>query len=662
MGRDYELEINLVEAKRLIVHMRSLSRDMSSESSPTVCRPVPETIEMIDNQTECSSLGIGHIIENAKLPSPSDSGKENDTRRDTVTPVSFDENDSSRKELPEEKLKFSSRQAARAAKRNIEDILKRSKLSLGSNRVVQYTIDEDVELNHEPIFDIGKTDSAKFQKSNTSCVDDVMTYPESDSFIRDEKKYDESVVRSPRSPIGLKKLKCISMLNTNSPSYLKSCSIVSPVNSSKSSSSTQHQDDSDDVLRAAEEVERAILALGESSRSLQQNLRARSFSGNLVRREIDLFNTTDSLFGSNISPETPNGIDSLLGNKPSQAISNASHEKVQAAPLVKSNWLKSSLVHPDDDDCTSVADYCKFKEKNVEAKSYSSPRKKEHNSIKWEKMSNASSGDSDYVPIQDYSIPSPKKNVTVDLFEEKASKLSNYRVMMRRKRKARRRRIAIAAMGVIVVMLMAVVYRRTKSFGWMLSELIRDINRAVFSVRNGSDIMSDKSSPEMIDFLLANNSTLMEVNKQPQTIDFNKQPPTFYFPDQQFCPQACSFYFNMHNESDEVIVPTECFGINVEDWENQQLVLDNAASIERFICKAPLITNMFPACRQSISLKDQGIISRNEGTIGEALSVGQVAFCNFPFVKILPLCRQRIRQHQVQTFYSPSQYYTNFKS
>lgn len=653
--RDYELEKNLVEAKRLVVQMRSISLEMSSEGSPPINRTVPDTIDMIDNQTECSSIGIGHAIENLKKSPTSDSAIENEAKRDVVATLSFEEKFSDSKK--EEKSKFQARQDARAAKRNIEDLLKKSKMTFGSNRAIQYTINEEIELtheptfdsstsnkdeiefNHQPMFDCSTSNREEYQKSYTSSSDDMAEY--SDSFVREEMKIDDNLMKY--SPTGLRKLKNIPYSNISSSRLVKNVAIVSPVGSSTKSSpctSPKHQKDTDDVLRAAEEVERAIRALGESSRSLRENLRSRSFSGNLQQQEIDLFNVSDSLFNYNFT----------------EVKSNASHEDIEATPSIKSSWETSESFNPNDDDCTSIADYCQFNKKHVETKTPT--RKKDNSNIKWEKVSMASSDDSDYVPMQDYSSPSPKRNIRAELFEDKkSSKLSTYRVALKRKRKARRRRIALTAICVVFIALATTLHYHKTNFSLIRSEFIDAMNRAASFIWNGTHLSNEVNTTQVntnrgINVVMGNTYS----HKQ------QHQMIPFYSTDHHICSKECLLYFHTDEESDNLIVPIECFGISTEDSESHSLAMaENVSSIERrHFCNLPILANILPHCRQSISPRNYEL-SSDDTSIEPMSSVEQSGFCNIPFSNILPLCRRRSRKNNVNIIFTPSQYYTEYK-
>lgn len=115
----------------------------------------------------------------------------------------------------------------------------------------------------------------------------------------------------------------------------------------------------------------------------------------------------------------------------------------------------------------------------------------------------------------------------------------------------------------------------------------------------------------------------------------------------------------MDEASDNLIVPIECFGIQTEDSENNELtVVENDLSIgRRHFCNLPLLANILPHCRQLISQTNEELLS--VGTSTEAsLLVEQSAFCNNPFSNILPFCRRRKRKNNVNIIFTPSQYYT----
>jgi hypothetical protein len=139
-----------------------------------------------------------------------------------------------------------------------------------------------------------------------------------------------------------------------------------------------------------------------------------------------------------------------------------------STPLKGVEWQKVDMANEGDDDFVPLVDYSSPSPEQVKAQRHA------NNAVMWEKVNSAHDGDDDYVPLADYSPPaSPQRKGRSALTRSK---------LVRSRKKARRRKIAA-----VLALVVCVVY-------WFYYQKGSSTNSAPIVTTNKDAIVSDASS------------------------------------------------------------------------------------------------------------------------------------------------------------------------
>lgn len=584
--QDVVLEKMLLEAGRLALQMRSVSLGEHSSqgwNSSVVEGSVPDTIDTNDNQTECSSIGISHALgENTKWVPPY--GPVHEEKIDLTTTEESSGDDGS-DGLDDPKIngniteRLSTIRKARETKRNIEELVMMTKacvrLEDNIRCVVSQVGESAVGATVDSSNDLPSNEESKSTKDddNLSCRASVGTlgtlyHDASCTALADEAKCgdisehctsrkakDHSLKTNPLS-------KTIELADEDRSHGTEDPSIdVAAIKSSSYSATSPSRQEN--VLKAAEEVERALKALGESSRNLFVNLgTGRSFSELPYLQPVEA--AIGSLSGLSDVTEKPEGSlqCGLLPKYPRNAAS----------------WNNYFGVSRQDDDYVSIADYCGSKKVRHNIITDHGKMRSDNGAVKWEKMSTAEAGDDDFVPIQDYSLTSAQKQFVSEMYEHEEQINIAYNNLRARRRKKKLRRRAFVVLSLMLAVSILYVYR---DFSW--SGLILNI--------------SSKFSP-------SDNVNVTVVQTEENDLDAQSeiivtpQKDMMYFAEKETCSVECISFFG-DDKYNNLPIPYECFGMSSENNAIQLVEPALVKSAIPKICLIPFSEIFLQFCRQA---------------------------------------------------------------
>jgi hypothetical protein len=534
------LEQMLMEAERLAIQIRTAAGTGSNcaandDISRSLHRTIPDSIDTFDNQTECSSIGLGHAVENLKW-SPSVLSGVHEYRPKLTIPEETCAEDASGTIEPASMKIEESRLRCRSIKRRIEALVQKSKAS----------VHLDTSIHRGVSSTSGDSEHDKLSNASNACTSKERTVAKSD--ICDETVFG-SVATKYQDVQSVDKYE---EMNENKQYE------VSKINKFVH---TNHQSPFVRVYEHSDDSEKESTSVSTSSHS----------NSNTQQPAV-------------VSPmSTPPSSNEVVK-------SSKNHIYIANTTVVESGWINNNVVTRQDDDYVTIADYC-LPKKEINTKNAVGLEKTIlHNSVTWENVTSAKAGDDDFASVQDYSSTPTETYLASEFCErhhDKISGLSKYRALMARRASSKRKKfMKYSTLGLFMILLIQLNWKTILHIQVPLQNIINGII-------SQTDLSFVLETQTIGNYFTINWRSMEELKPIVDVQDF------WFKIHPNMCTSQCLDYFDNVTSDFVVVVPLECYGaIDLhEDCTITQQQQQQNSKKRPIICSLPIVSALVPTCR-----------------------------------------------------------------